>query len=131
MDELDEHSIVCNLEQSLSILFEDGESDLEENLGSHGNEAVDDSEGEDKRHRVDEETQEPATKYTSDLRASAISEGRKDKESTTNGRHATESETSTLARCSEIIGKHRVTRDSKTRWSRRVPCMVGESGGNR
>ena len=41
------------------------------------------------------------------------------------GSEATDSCTSTSWKCSWITGRHRVTRDSNTRWSRRVPCMDG------
>jgi hypothetical protein len=71
MNELDEHSIVRDIQQGFSVLLEDGESDLEEDLWTHSDEAVDDSEGEDERHRVDEETQEPATGLRADANASA------------------------------------------------------------
>jgi hypothetical protein len=39
------------------------------------------------------------------------------------GRDATESCTSTSVKWSCIMGKQRVTSDSKTRWSSSVPCM--------
>lgn len=41
------------------------------------------------------------------------------------GSDATDSWTSTAWKCSWIIGKHRCTSASKTRWSRRVPCIDG------
>jgi hypothetical protein len=41
------------------------------------------------------------------------------------GSEATDNCTSTSWKWSWMIGKHRCTSDSNTRWSRRVPCMEG------
>ncbi len=89
---------------------------LEQHLRSHTEETIHHSKCKNHRHAV-----YISTRKTSELHCkTAIKDTYKLKNQ---GSEATDSCTSTSWKWSWITGKHRATRDSNTRWSRRVPCM--------
>lgn len=65
--EADEHAVIGDFEKSLAVDLENGKTDLEENLGAHGQHTVDNAECKDQRERVDVERQEPGEGRDRDL----------------------------------------------------------------
>ena len=92
---------------------------LKQDLRAHTEEAVHYPECEDHWHTIDVPTRQM-------LALSHKTRHFRDTNKLKNqGSEATDSWTSTSWKWLWMIGKHRVTRDSNTRWSRRVPCIDG------